>query len=363
MKKSHWAAIGLLLFATVVGSMLIGGLTREADSSSLSHNSRGWLVARLYLERRGYDVSLIDKPLDVGSRNTVLVLGFPWQRRGTADEANALRAHLARGGTIILAYTGAANRLEEDQVSETINVQWKDARGKAPLNPISWRKYVSTEWRLSSDSSRGDQAEAILTTAPQRAPVPPPSSRILFRGEEGLPLIFVTSYHHGQIVFLPADVFSNCRMSNPGNANLLETLAHAFPGTWAFDEYHHGLTATAAVAGQASSRPFDFLLLQLLFLYIIAVFALAKRFGPAWEDAPVISGSTASFLLGLGAIHDRLGHYRDAAQLLCRRALDLDPHLKLPEPLALTASEADRSGFIRIVRTVSEYQQSRRRKR
>jgi hypothetical protein len=45
----------------------------------------------------------------------------------------------------------------------------------------------------------------------------------------------------------------------------------------------------------------------------------------------VISGSAGSFLLGLGAAHDRLGHYAAAARLLGERALELDPRLRLPE--------------------------------
>ena len=45
----------------------------------------------------------------------------------------------------------------------------------------------------------------------------------------------------------------------------------------------------------------------------------------------MVSGSTRTFLLGLGSLHDRLGHHGEAAELMVRRARELQPRMKLVE--------------------------------
>jgi hypothetical protein len=51
-----------------------------------------------------------------------------------------------------------------------------------------------------------------------------------------------------------------------------------------------------------------------------------------WSDPPVRSGSAATFLRGLGALHQRLGHEREAAVLLVARARELDPRIPERDP-------------------------------
>jgi hypothetical protein len=67
---------------------------------------------------------------------------------------------------------------------------------------------------------------------------------------------------------------------------------------------------------------------------------LSRRFGAAWREPPVVTGSVASFLLGLGALHHRLSHHGDAARRLLERSRELFPDLPLPEELARRAATA-----------------------
>ena len=64
--------------------------------------------------------------------------------------------------------------------------------------------------------------------------------------------------------------------------------------------------------------------------------AVVRRFGPPWREPPVVAGSTASFLRGVGALHHRLGHHDAAAALLVERSRQLYPRLAIPEPMPET---------------------------
>jgi hypothetical protein len=130
------------------------------------------------------------------------------------------------------------------------------------------------------------------------------------------------------VFVLPAAAFSNARLGHPGNADFLESLALALGPEWAFDEMHHGLLPAAPPEEtKAALRAMDAFLLQLAFVYALAVLAVSRRFGPAWDDPPAVTGSTVSFLRGVGALHHRHGHHREAAALLLARSRQLDPRL------------------------------------
>jgi hypothetical protein len=103
----------------------------------------------------------------------------------------------------------------------------------------------------------------------------------------------------------------------------------------------------------ALGRTLDLILLHLTVLYLAAVLALARPFGPAWSPPPVVTGSTGAFLLGLGAIHHRLGHHREAAERLLARVRELDRDLVLPAGLAHRAGEAGAGGFVALAREVA----------
>jgi hypothetical protein len=164
---------------------------------------------------------------------------------------------------------------------------------------------------------------------------------VLLAGPQGEPAVFAFRRFGGRVVVLPADLLSNARLPEGGNADLLEALFRGLGRSWAFDEYHHGLVAPGQVGSQVSGPVLDLLLAHLALLYLLAVWVLARRFGPAWREVPSIAGSTASFLLGLGALHHRLGHHRDAALLLLRRTGELNRDLALPEELTRRAQAPD----------------------
>jgi hypothetical protein len=132
------------------------------------------------------------------------------------------------------------------------------------------------------------------------------------------------------------------------------------PGVWTFDEFHHGLLAPADAAA-GSGRSFDSYLLHVAFLYLLAVFAAIRRFGPAWSEPPVIAGSTAAFLVGLGGLHHRLGHHREGARQLVDRAREIDPRLPIPPGTVEAAARADSKAFLSLARGIGHAQRHARR--
>jgi hypothetical protein len=152
------------------------------------------------------------------------------------------------------------------------------------------------------------------------------------------------------VYVLPADILSNGRLSEPGNADFLETLRGELPGRWTFDEFHHGLQAPSAEASVRQSA-FTLLVAQLAFTYLLVILAVVRRFGPAWSEPITATGSAASYLVGLGAVHHRLGHHREAASRLLDRARELDGRLSVPE------QEVDSApGFLALAQQVGRLQ-------
>lgn len=314
------------LVAVGAGSLL--GQRTIAESSALSSGPRGFFAARRYLEVRGRTVVLVDAPVAAAGKADVLVLAFPWQLAPGLEDERKLFEHLRGGATIVLAYSGASRDPVEREVLRRIGLDTRDARGRPPRRPWTWRAWAAEEWTLAPDASLGPTARPLVIGAPRTLPVARSVARCLYRAPDGSPAVFETAVGRGRLIVLPTETITNSRLA--ANADLLETLAASLGPRWAFDEFHHGLVAAPTAAEVANVRVMDLWLVQLALLYALALLALARRFGPAWTEPPVLGGSAASFLRGLGGLHDRLGHHAEAARLLGERARELDPRLVLP---------------------------------
>jgi hypothetical protein len=342
---------------------LVGG-QGGSRGSTISRGPGGWLAARRYLEARGARVTSISEPLGrfvqddaaqtagtagQGSRPGVLALVFPWQTMPAGDLDEAIDDHLGRGGDLVLAYSG-----EEAGAERVLSVwRWRPA-GTVPLAPWRWRSFMRREWDLQGvpAPTESGSARPVRVWAPRVLPQVGPEARVLLTAPGGGAAAAVFRYHGGRVVVLPADALSNSRLGEAGNADLLETLLVNLGPRWAFDEYHHGLV-TAAAGNAGLGRSADLLLAHMILLYLLAVLALARRQGPAWREPATISGSAATFLLGLGELHHRLGHHGEAARLLLRRARELDRGLELAPDLDRQAANAGPLELVEIARQVA----------
>jgi hypothetical protein len=401
----QWLAVAASFLVVAALVVALAGGRGGSRSSTISRGPGGWLAARRYLAARGAWVTLISEPLPRylqgeqsrqdrqdrqpprnrtgepldqsepserrrflpsrtlaarppearpgGSRaggaadGAVLVLAFPWQGLPTADLDEAIDSHLGRGGDLVLAYSG------DEAGAERLLGLWRGRSARSvPLSPWRWRAFMHREWDLRPAGRRDPRGRAVRIWAPRVLPDVGPGAQVLYTSPGGQPVVAVFRYHGGRVLLLPADALANARLSEAGNLDLLESLLVTLGPRWAFDEYHHGLVTTDA-GDIKLGRAADLLLAHLILLYLLAALALARRQGPAWREPAALAGSAATFLLGLAALHHRLGHHREAAQLLLRRARELDRGLALPPELERQAETAGPRELVEIARQVA----------
>ncbi|HEX4953946.1 MAG TPA: DUF4350 domain-containing protein [Thermoanaerobaculia bacterium] len=328
----------LLTLAVLSGSLvLLVTLGRrgaeQVGPSSLAAGSEGWLVARRYLEARGTEVELWDRPPTTRMPGGTFVLTFP-ALKTPADETDALVPWVERGGRLILGLSGRFPAPEE--LSTLLGFGLFEAA-------------AASEGR----GAGGEVLEPVgaVTTLPGRLesgrldwlPDVPEGAEVLYRRQgDGAAAVWRLPRGGGEILVLPASLFANGRLHAAGNADWLESLRQDPRGPWFFDELHHGLVAAEVrAAAGGSSAGFDLFGLHVLLLYALGLSALARRFGASWREAPLTTGSVGQFLTGLGRLHHELGHHGEAARLLAERSRELDPRLELPPDTLLAGERAE----------------------
>jgi len=318
-------ALALTVLMMVAGGLLLGS-EASADASSLSRTSAGWLAARRYLEEMGTHVVLVDHDLDEPVGAGVLVLAFPWQNTALDDVDAAVEGQLRRGGSVVIAYADRSEPVQSALLA-SLGLGWDQRRSRPPLWPRAWRAHAREEWTLTAPPPA--TGREVRVSARREVPGMPAQGTVLMRDAQQRAVAFLFPRHRGRVVIVPADVFSNARIGNAGNADFLETLRRDLGGPWLFDEYHHGLRAAMGPAQTGGPRALLLYVLQVGLVYALCAFAVVRRFGPAWREEVVPGSSATIFLVGLGALHDRLGHHREAGRLLVSRAQELDPRVRL----------------------------------
>jgi hypothetical protein len=355
----------------VLAGVMLAGRSLDAAGSSVSRGATGWLAARAYLERRGTPTRLVERPLQVSAEDEgeegaamllppagkpgTLVLVFPWQSPALSPPLDAIHAHLAAGGDLLIGYSGeAAPAKAETDVLDALDAT-PDILPRASLVPWRWRIAMGKPWALTPSAAWRGAPPSLTLRKPRWVPSLPRDGALL--SEPGGRVVAATwAFRGGRVLVLPAELLCNARLAEAANADLLESLRRHLHGPWRFDELHHGLVAAGEPLPTATGRGLDLVLLQLLLLYVVAAIALGRRLGPAWREAPPIVGSAASFLLRLGALHDRLGHHREGAELLLRRAGELDRRFTAGPALRRRAAEGDAAALVEVGRFIARSQ-------
>jgi hypothetical protein len=366
-RRWGWALLAVVVASGVAG-LLLAGRGLEAAGSSLSRGAQGWLAARLYLEARGTRTELLRAPLaealapptrrvDASPPRT-LVLVFPWQSRAVDVEVHTIREHLAGGGDLLLGYSSEPVPGGVEKLVLSSLGMYVEPVEPPSLGPLAWRREAREPWRLRlADRWPRAGAETADLELRRRLWVPMlRKGRALLVGPEDRVVAAAWRVGRGRVVVLPAELLCNARLGAPAHAALLETLRPWLRGPWLFDEHHHGLMDAATAVPTATRRGFDLLLAQLAVLYLAAALALGRRLGPAWRERPPLVGGAASFLLRLGALHHRLGHHRDGAELLLRRAAELDRRFAPGPELAELAARGDAAALVAVGRAVGRRQ-------
>lgn len=307
-------------------------------------------------------MSLSNVPLTSWPSEDAVVLAFPLAVPPSNEELGAVRRTVTAGGTLVIAYSGRPRAILEGAILKELGLEPARVRD-TPLLPLRWWEFQRATWRLRPDAAWGSAGAGDLEI---RAPVfvPPAGSEatVLYRGEGDRPVVFVRRSGRGRMVVLPTDAISNGRLggeAGSASVDLLETLRASVSGGIVFDEYHHGLSSPEAPADSGSVHSLDLLLVELVLIYLAALLALGRRFGPSWEEAVEIHGSSAAFLLGLGALHHRLRHGDEASVRLVDAAARLDSRMRRFStfPAAQASGEA---AFLELAKAIGRSQRNRR---
>jgi hypothetical protein len=339
--KRQWPWLAAIVGLVAVGALVTGG-GGTAGASALALGPNGWRGAALWVERQGGEVVLLDRSLDEALPDldpAVLVAAFPAHGWYPPQEMEALDGFVEAGGVLILGVSGGAPSTGEVQLANQFGVDFEPGDDRAPLTPWGWLDWA----RGWEPLEPAEEWSGRALTAPRmwlRA-VPSQKATVLFRWADGEPAVWLAPWGDGRVLVLPSAVFSNAGLGRAANADLLLSLIRGVPGNWLFDEVRHGLVDPTAPGAEGNLRVFDGLILHLLVIYGLIVLALARRFGPPWPTLATPESSTTAFLLSMGRLHRRLGHHRDAARLLVKRARRLDPSIDLADPEREVSSDAD----------------------
>jgi hypothetical protein len=332
-RRSVGWLLGLAVFLAVVWLIVVAA-SHGAGPSVHSRGADGWAAARLYTESQGIRLE-IPRGLQEQPQEPVWVTAFPWRRSGGPDRLESLQHFASEGGHLVVAYSGSGGSLDETRLLSQLGAPLHEARSRPPFRFQAWRRHRLQEWDLRpvQGQSRDGRIRAL-----NQVPKPPPEAQILYQAkgdeDETLPLVFSFPLGRGQVLLFPAALLANARLGQAGNGDFLANLCRWLGDRWAVDELAQGLPPTDVPAvSRTNRRAFDLFGLHLLALYGLGLWALGRRFGPAWRDPPVRLGSTGSFLAGLGTLHERLGHRDEAARRLIQRTRQLHPDLSLPPDL------------------------------
>lgn len=357
MKRQLW---GPLLFAALCllgAAMMFAGRGEGLAGSSLSPAPNGLLAARLYLESRGAAVELLERPPAVGELDgRVLILAGPFQRSFDEPSLRAVGDHLRRGGRVVYGYSAGELEGHEKALRENLGLEPpRPARGETPLAPRAWLEFRQAEFRLEP-APESPLRRPLALRAFDESPPPPAAAEVLFSGgPNAAGLVYRYALHQGEVLALPAPLLSNAELHRAGNADLLE-LVLAGGQEIVFDEMRHGM-AKIEEAAPGARLGWNIFLLQVALLYLAAVWALGRSFGPAWTEQIPTLGSAASFFEQLGSLHQKYRHQQGAARSLIERARALDPTLPAELGDRKVVSGDD---FLALAREVARHQNSRR---
>ena len=336
----------LTLIMAAAGTLLLG-TQGEADSSSLSRTPGGWLAARRYLEEMGTRVVLVDHDLDEPVGAGVLVLAFPWQRAvprpgrsvgGCREPSPRRRLHRHR-------LHRAAGADADGTVGEA-RPRFRRAPPTSAPGSAGLARLRREEWVLMAPPPAA--MREVRVSALREVPRPPTGATVLLHDGQQRANAFVFPRHRGRVDGdARGRVRERARRPTRGTPTSSRSLRQDLGGPWWFDEYHHGLRAAPGPAQSGPQRALLLYVLQVGLVYALCAFAVVRRFGPAWREEVASGGSAATFLVGLGALHDRLGHHREAARLIVARAQELDPRVRLAGAEAARRQGAPRPGAAR----------------
>ncbi len=369
-RRSARRAVGIAVALALLVLSLPMVLPQGASGPSVrSRASDGLLGARLVLEdwnttidvvevgatalsaeTEGADVVVETRwSLDAVPVEKSVVVAFP-ASRAVLPIASDLDRRVRAGSKALLAYSGTLLAFEEIGFFADLGVALEPSPSRGSMAPWQWwmRQRRGERFELSrvndDVASQADRADGALGSALQSQPFVADRLGAMPVPEEGCERVTGTAtgpragsggkvaaamrctLGEGVLWLVPTSSLANARIENAGNLEVLWRIRQDLGDAWSVLEASQTAVAGAATGNVRSARAtLNSMAAQLALLYLGAVLALAWSFGPRWSEARHPPDGHRGFLLGLGALHQKLGQFASAAEMLRKRWLEYDP--------------------------------------
>ncbi len=284
-----WIAAGVIGLA-IIAAIVIG--QQKPDSPEHSTNSdaaNGASAVLLYASAMGHPTHQVTGSFAMPEAGSMLFVFTPTSAY-TFDEASATAGWVQDGGVLVYASE------QGDQELDTA------------LSVNRFARLVSSD---TADAS-GPFLDGVRTVAggTDAQPFGLGASQVALLRSGGLPIAYLARFGRGLVIAL-ADPLELCNgyVEKADNGRFLADLLGLVPAgaPVAFDEYHHGLTASDLTPAAWILTPWGAALLWLIVAIFFGLVLRGRRFGPMVPRAAEASRLEAEWAVAVGELLRRAG--------------------------------------------------------
>jgi hypothetical protein len=331
MKEARgWIIAGVVAVAIAAAAYAFQPAQDSPEHSTNSDAANGASAALLYAQAMGHPADQITGTFDVPSPFSIMFVFTPTSPF-TSGEADATLAWVRRGGVLIYAAERGDHELDKSLGVTRFG------------RLVSGGKYTATP--VVGEVDR-------VTGGGDVVPVDPAPAQVTFlRTPQGFAAGYIQRIGLGSaIVLVDPLVLCNGYLEKSDNGRLLADLLGTVDtnARVAFDEYHHGLTASDLAPQAWVTTPWGAALLWLLVAVFVGLMLRGRRFGPLVERPAEIARSDAEWSVAVGQMLRRssaravtLGLLAGAAEraVAARTGLPLQPRERFWNALWVRAPE------------------------
>jgi hypothetical protein len=284
-----WIAAGVIAVA-ILAAILIG--QQKPDSPEHSTNSdavNGASAVLLYSSAMGHPTHQVTGAFEVPEASSMMFVFTPTSPY-TYDEAHATASWVRDGGVLVYASEQGDQELD------------------AALNVNRFARIVSSD----TADANGPFLDGVTTVAGGTYALPfgLGANQVALLRSGSLPVAFLERFGRGLVIAL-ADPLELCNgyLEKADNGRFLADLLGFVPAgaPVAFDEYHHGLTASDITPAAWILTPWGAALVWLIVAIFFGLFFRGRRFGPVVPRPAEASRLDAEWAVAVGELLRRAG--------------------------------------------------------
>lgn len=298
------ALVVLALVMSFIGGSSVGTDPAESPGSVENRGRTGAYAWAETLRRLGYDVSTRERALDDGALPATGTLVLVDAEAVTVQEVDALAAWLETPGRRVVVAGDTDAKVLRRLVPGLDDAQ---ITGLAPSGAV-----VAVD-----DSPESAGAGELTVAGGVDHLLEPGDGTAVYAPEGDADAAYVVRYRvpDGGVVVGTADddTIANDGLAEGENAGFATAVVGAPPGPVVFDQFHHQPARLPGTFGYLP-RSFQYLLVQLVVVGVVAAFAAGIRRGSARPEPEVAPRRRIEYVEALARSYEDAGGYREATE-------------------------------------------------